>query len=170
MKPRAFFYIWLVSLIWTVVTWISFYHPGDEYGIWAMGSLPGLWAVLVRGNQGDIHGLLMPVLGAGFLTMLIFGFVMDLLRTPRRWFLGAWLLVAVGLFVGVLVLGDRPLQRAHTPLEGVLSIGLGAINVGLSVMVLITLMGHFCLWAWRGMMRLLKWRLGAHPHPEAAKS
>ena len=169
MKPKAFFFTWLLAVIWAAISWFSFYHPGDEYGVWAMGSLPGLWMVFLRANQGDIHEFLLPVLGAGAVTILFLGLILDLLRVSRRWFFVSWPCVAVGLFIGVLALADRPLQRASTPTEGLLLYSLGAINVGLWLTIIITLIGHFCRWAWVGTMGFLTRRPGAHPHPQAAK-
>ncbi|HTH49907.1 MAG TPA: hypothetical protein VMB21_20505, partial [Candidatus Limnocylindria bacterium] len=152
------------------VSWLSFYHPGDEYTVWVFGSMPGMWAIFFHGNQGDIHGFLLPVLAAGVVTMSLLGLMLDAFRVSRRWFFLAWPALAVGLFLAVLALGDRPLQRASTPTEGLILYGLGALNVGLWLTIIITLMGHFCRWAWVGMLRPLIRRPGAHPHPQAAKS
>ncbi len=170
MNTRKPFYIWLVALVWAVVCWASFYHPGDEYMLWAMGSVPGLWAVLWHGNQGDIHGFLLPVLGAGAVTMLLLGLILDLMRVSRGWFFVAWPVVGVALFSAVMVFADHPLQRSHTVTDGLISYSLAAINVALCFTIVFGLVGTLCGWAVAKAARILKRRQEDRLHPQTVKS
>ena len=170
IKPLKLFYTWLLTLVWAVVCFASFFHPGDEYGLWAVGSMPGLWGVLLHGNQGDIHGLLLPMVGAGAVTVLPFALLMDLLRISRKWFFASWALVAVTLFVGVMVFADRPLQRSHTVADGLISYSLAAINVALWFTIVIGLLGALLGRAMAKAAGFLIDRREDRPSPQPAKS
>ncbi len=169
MKIGKPFYTWWIALVWAVVCCASFYHPGNEYMLWTMGSAPGLWGAMWHGDQGDIHGLLLPVLGAGALTVLLLGLILDLMRVSRGWFFVAWPVVTVALFTAVMVFADRPLQRSHTVTDGLISYSLAAINVALFFTIVFGLVGTLCGWAVAKAARILKRRSGNHPHPQAAK-
>ena len=171
MNIRKLFYTWWVSVVWALVCWASFQHPGDEYGLWAMGSAPGLWAILWHGNQGDIHGFLLPVVGAGTVTMLLMGLALDALCVARGWFFAAWPAVAIALFLAVMMFADHPLRRAHTVTDGLISYSLAAINVALGLTVVMGLVGTLCGWVMAQGARLLRQRQGnqPQPHPQTAK-
>ena len=83
------FYLWLIPLIWGVCCWMGFYYPGDEYAMWAIGSIAGTWVAFVFG-VGDLHSILfrLGVVGAGVLPMAVAGALLDWLKV-RRW---SWLL------------------------------------------------------------------------------
>jgi hypothetical protein len=139
-RPR---FTTLIPLIWGAICVVSFFHPGGGYTLWCLGSLPGLWVILLRGTGGDIHGFLLPVTVAGTFTMALLGLISNALRARQKPFLIAWLGMAGILFLAVLTFSDRFLQRASTPAEGLLSLGLAAVNTGLWIAVLTFMTGSF---------------------------
>jgi len=40
---RDSFYVWFIPLLWCGFTIVSYFHPGDEYGLFAFGSMAGAW-------------------------------------------------------------------------------------------------------------------------------
>src|SRR5690348_15102875 len=99
-------YVLLIPAIWMIVDAINFRYPGDEYGSWGAGSLPGLWVFLFIKNEGDPLGLLPYLVGAGGLVMASLGWWMDRLRAP----LLPWAIVAalLALAIGSHALSSFP--------------------------------------------------------------
>jgi hypothetical protein len=124
------FFTWLLPGCWVAISWASFHHPGDEYGLWAVSSLPGLWGAALH-HGGDTRSFLPPVLASGFISVLALAFVMDLQRVSRRWFAVAWPVMAGMCFMLAMVATDHPLRRSRTVEEGLIAYGLAAINLGL---------------------------------------
>jgi hypothetical protein len=92
---RDLFYVWFIPLLWCGFTIVSYFHPGDEYGLFACGSMAGAWLFFFCRFDSLGQGLL-PVLAAGAIVIIPFGFVLDLLRVKKRyWFILFALLVAV---------------------------------------------------------------------------
>ena len=152
MKSFRPFFTAVLPLIWGATCVVSFSHPGGNYTLWGMGSLPGLWVIILRGNGGDIHGFLLPVAAAGVLTMMVLGLALDALQALRKLFLMLWLSLAGGLIAAALVFGDRLLQRASTPTEGMISLGLAALNLGLWFTTVMVLIASFAVWV------IVRWR------------
>lgn len=80
MFKHRLLFTWLLPLIWTPVAALNFQYPGDEYGGFGLGSLPGLWIILVTGPISDANRLLPPVLLTGAATMSVAGLLLDRLR------------------------------------------------------------------------------------------
>gem|GEM_PF-1051202 len=76
------FYVIMLPALWIAVDFISFHHPGDEYGGWIASSVPALWVIPLIKNEGSPGGLLPLILAAGGVTMLGVGWTMDRLRVP----------------------------------------------------------------------------------------
>jgi hypothetical protein len=97
MFKHRLLFTWLLPLIWTSVAAVNFRYPGDEYGGFGLGSLPGLWILLVTGPISDINRLLAPVLLTGAATMSVAGLLLDRLRVS----MAAWSALTV-VFGGLI--------------------------------------------------------------------
>ena len=100
---KTLYYTWLLPLCWTPASVLGYLYPGDEYGLYAVGSLPGVWAYFLF-RLGDVNSVLFPLhiaLG-GALVMALGGFALDKLRANRRTFWLAAPVLAVILFVYAL--------------------------------------------------------------------
>ncbi len=87
----------VLPLLWCLACVIGFRYPGDEYGLWALGSVAGAWVFLLAGDI-QTTGAALPALAlAGMLTMWGAGLALDRLRMSWK------LWVAVALVVGALV-------------------------------------------------------------------
>lgn len=95
---RDYFYVWFIPLLWCGFTVVSYFHPGDEYGLFAIGSMAGAWLFFFCRFDSLGQGLL-PILAAGAIVLVPFGFGLDLLRVKKRyWFILFGLLVVVLFF------------------------------------------------------------------------
>jgi hypothetical protein len=91
LSPKHRF-VWLVPVLWMGGVALGYKHPGDEYGLWVISALPGMWIGWVLGSVGDIGSFLPKLLLAGGLVMGGLGWLMDRLRVPfLAWCLGVGL-------------------------------------------------------------------------------
>jgi len=92
---RRRFFVWVLPALWVPTSLISYYHPGDEYGLYVVSSLLGAWFVIL-GDVGDIHDLWVPlsIAAAGGLVCAALGLLLDKLRVTRVGFLACWLTLA----------------------------------------------------------------------------
>jgi hypothetical protein len=105
MNKRKWFYVWAVPLVWAVCSLFGFKFRGDEYGMYAVSAMPGMWLWLAlvafyNNIPNDIPGFLswplMIVLG-GAPIFAGFGAIMDWLRV-RKWLAaGLWVIAAATL-------------------------------------------------------------------------
>jgi hypothetical protein len=127
-QPRRF-YLVVLPLLWGVIDFVNFYYPGDEYGGWAGSSLPGLWgAYFSLGNSPS--DALPPVLVAGVLVTVAFGWFMDWLRVPWSAWYAVWL-VAAGLLFCWSVSFYPTWDRAISKNGSIQAYILPALNLGL---------------------------------------
>lgn len=82
--------------LWLITCLLSFRHPGDEYGLFGVGSLAGLWIHWLIGNAGSPLEALISIAVTGTLTMLALGYLLDRLRGPLLPWLAIWLVAAAG--------------------------------------------------------------------------
>ncbi len=86
-NKKIIFYVWVLPLLWVPCTLVQYSFPGDEYAMYAVSSIPGLWIGLF-GNYADIHNLATPVSIAfgGAITVAVVGLLMDWMRVSvKRW-------------------------------------------------------------------------------------
>jgi hypothetical protein len=94
VKRRRFF-AWLLPLLWAPTSLVSYYHPGDEYGLYFISSLLGSWFVMIQ-DTGDIHDLWIPlsIAATGAAVCSVLGLMLDLLRVTRAGLLTCWAALA----------------------------------------------------------------------------
>ncbi len=135
---RRWLYAWLLPVLWIPVAFVSAYYPGDEYGLFVVGSAAGMWIVFIVGETGGIWKLLPFLLLAGGATMGIVGLVLDLLRAPRRLWIILWLVLAAAVCL-VTIESYPSYERAMSKNESLQAYILYSLNVGLSATCLILL-------------------------------
>jgi hypothetical protein len=126
---RRWRFVWLLPLLWTAGCALGFAHPGDEYGLFLLDALPGLWAVALVGDDGDVAGLLLPVLACGAAVAFGIGLLLDRVQAS----LARWLaLAAVGAVIAaVLLLRPFPdLQQATEKNGSLTAYGVCAWQLG----------------------------------------
>lgn len=126
-QPRRF-YLVALPLLWGTIDFINFYYPGDEYGGWAVSSLPGFWGAFFA--SGNPFRILIFVLPAGVITTLAFGWIMDWLRVPWSAWYGIWL-IAAGLLFFWAVSQYPTWHRAISKNGSIQAYILPALNLGL---------------------------------------
>jgi hypothetical protein len=138
MTGMKIFHVWLLPVAWCLCEVFAFQNPGDEYGLWAMGSGAGIWILFIVGNVGDIKGALVPVTVAGVLTMVPVGFLMDRIRVNRRLWAIAWLLLAGA--VGVVSVFSHPSYERAIAKNGSLAAYVPySCNIGLYLSALLSI-------------------------------
>lgn len=150
-RPRWLF-VWFLPALWTSVAWLNFSHPGDEYGGFAVGSLAGLWIVILFDMGGEPARMLPPILVTGAATIAIAGFLLDKLRVP---FL-VWLVIAGNVAAALYLwsMSSFPsLERALSKNGSYAAYALPAINLGLYAATIVTAFGGslFHGWQWLRM-------------------
>lgn len=101
MKERRIFFLWFIPILWAGCSLLSFQFPGDEYGLWALSSIAGVWIGKVF-PFGDIHNSVIPLsvalVGAAAITP--FGLLMDLLRVGRVLWAVLYVLCGAAVLIG----------------------------------------------------------------------
>ena len=86
---RAMRMQWLLPVVWGLGCVIGYGNPGDEYGLFALGSIVGTWTLLLA-DEGIAVGLPLVV---GCALMFGAGGLLDRLHANRNAWLTTWLLV-----------------------------------------------------------------------------
>ncbi|MBC8328685.1 MAG: hypothetical protein ISR76_05820 [Planctomycetes bacterium] len=101
----------VLPLLWGACCVLGFRFPGDEYGLWAFGSVAGAWVFLLA---GDISTTLyaLPLLAlAGMLTMWGAGRALDRLRVPWKLWIPSAVVIGA-LVVEAMLAGYPDLEQA----------------------------------------------------------
>jgi len=103
-KIKKYFWVFLLPAIWAPVSFISYYHPGDEYALYAISNIIGLWFYLIIKNTSlmiPIQSILFPITLAlaGGIIMALIGFGADKLQINRRLWLSLWLVLFILVFI-----------------------------------------------------------------------
>ena len=132
---RVFFGI-VLPVIWATAALTSYFHPGDEYGIFVIGSLAGSWVCFLIPDVGHLRDLLWLILLIGAAILGVLGFLMDRLRMSRR----LWGVMFGLCFLSILVLGlmQHPsLDQAIRKNGSITAYAAGACNIGLYFSVIL---------------------------------
>lgn len=107
LRPRGGRVLRIIApTAWLVASIGGYYHPGDEYGCWLVGSIAGLWPLLfvqVGSSPGDAVPFCLAI---GGVTMFLFGWAMDAVRVRWHWFAAGWL--ALASVVTLTSIGSHP--------------------------------------------------------------
>lgn len=141
------FYTWLVPLLWAGCSLLSFRFPGDEYAMYAISSIVGVWIGFLV-PFGDVHSLFFPlsITLAGGLVMGVVGLLMDLARLRKIVWGVLW--VAAALLIFVLSVNAYPsIEKALSKNGSWWAYVFTSINIGLYVSILLSFTGKSAAWA-----------------------
>ena len=137
MTTRSRRFRLLLPAIWGFGCLLGFQVPGDEYFLFAVGSIAGVWAGLLF--AGDVQNVIVPVLAAGGLLMFGIGFVIDLLRGSLAVWLPTWIAFAA-LMYHVSLSGFESTAAAIAKNGSLLAHVVCASQLGVYCATLITLL------------------------------
>ena len=142
------FYRILIPLLWLLVTWTSWKHPGDEYGLFAVGALPGIWIVAFL-KFSHLREVLPAILLVGGATMALAGWLMDRLRIWKLVWLS--LLIAGTCLLVLWALSQFPTYNKAISRNGSLTAYIAAsLNissyVAASTLIVLTAVGRGLLY------------------------
>ncbi len=135
---RLWVLVWLLPLLWGTVSYFSLGEPGDEYALFAVSSVAGIWIFAIVEDNGTPRELYPWVLGTGALTIGLLGLLLDLLRVRVRWWLGLWVVVALAFF-GTTLANYPSYQRAIAKNGSLGAYIYFSLNAGLTATTLIML-------------------------------
>jgi len=130
------FYVTVLPVVWATAAIVSYFHPGDEYGLFVFSTIAGSWVCFVMHNIGHLRDVLWIIVVAGVAILAILGFVMDRLRVSKR----VWGVLFGLSFVVVLVLSLRQypsLDRAIRKNGSITAYVAGACNIGLYLSIVL---------------------------------
>lgn len=127
MRP---FYRAVLPIVWATAAVTSYFHPGDEYGLFVGSTIAGSWVCFVLPEISHLSKVLWIILTTGVVVLAIVGIVMDRLHVSKR----VWLTLFGLCFAGVLLLTLHQypsLDRAIGKNGSLTAYVAGACNVGL---------------------------------------
>lgn len=130
MKSPRWFYVWLMPLMWTLISWANTYFPGDEYALAGLGAMAGLWILFIVENTGGFWNVFWKVLVAGAVTMAVAGLVLDLLRAPRRLWAAGLVIAAIAICV-LMIASYGSYEKAMGKHGSLLAYVFFSLNTGL---------------------------------------
>jgi len=149
---KRFFYMAVLPILWASVSFVSYYHPGDEYAMYAVSSIIGIWPFYLI--QPDIHSLVTPIIVAcvGGFIMMIVGFGMDRLRVNRWIWCGVWLFFSILLCFNAIH-GYPTIKKALAKNGSWTAYIAGSMNMGLYLSVIVSVFITFLVLLIRRMRR-----------------
>jgi hypothetical protein len=136
---KKYVYVWLLPLLWSVCSLLSFEFPGDEYGIYAVSSMAGTWALFLFNIQGDIHKFAFrgTITATGIIVILIAGFILAKLRVKLKlWFV---LYITLAVVIMVLTINSYPsFEKALSKNGSLWAYLFGSLNMGLYASVILS--------------------------------
>lgn len=143
-------YRFLLPVAWGVSIWVSFHHPGDEYGLFGIGAMPASW-MLVWGTIGEIKRAMPAIAMCGMISMFVAGWALDILRV-RVWIWLPLVLLMCGTMVAQMISYYPSLARAIAKNGSLQSYFSASLNVSLYS---ITLLSFLLTPIWRAAIRWL---------------
>ena len=137
---KKYVYVWLLPLLWSICSLLSFQFPGDEYAIYAVTSMAGTWAVILFKIQGDIHDFAFrgTITITGAIVMLTAGILLAKLRVKMRLWFVIYIIAAV-VFLVVSLSNYPTIEKALSKNGSWWAYILGSINMGLYVSVVLSM-------------------------------
>jgi MFS family permease len=143
------FFVWLLPLLCGICSYIHHSYPGDENGMWLLGSAPGLWIA----PRVFLSGASKAAAAAGIavalaVVMLAIGWTMDRFRVRKV----LWAIVFAVCALGVLalsILGFPSIERALSKNGSWWAYILLSINVGVYLSVVVSAVLTFFTRRWQ---------------------
>jgi len=136
-RMRLFFAMMLPA-VWAIATVVSYFHPGDEYGLFVFSSIAGSWVCFIIRNISHLGDVLWGILVAGVAILGILGFAMDRFRVSRRvW--GTLFALSFFLVLVISLLHYPSLDSAISKNGSITAYAAAACNIGLYVSIVLAL-------------------------------
>ena len=135
-RPYRRFFIWFLPLVWSLVAFIARSHPGDEYGLFLAGSIAGFWSEFIFREAGDVGVIMTRVMIAGAITICAAGWILDLLRVPRRAWFVVWIPLAALIF-WITLAGYPTIAKAISKNGSIAAYVCVSLNMSLYVSVIL---------------------------------
>ncbi len=103
MKKIAFFYVWLLPVVWCVLAVLSFFNSGDEHGLFVFGTYPATSIIIYV--IAIIHNCIFPFDMGGFIDSLPLVLLVGVILISLAALLLDWLRAGKKLFFILFVLG-----------------------------------------------------------------
>lgn len=144
-EEKRLFYVWFLPVLWCAFTIVSFFHSGDEHGLFVFGSFVGAWIGFFMRFE-KLREALPWILLAGSLAIVPFGLILDLLRVRKRvWFILFLILVVLFFIWQFAIYGSFERMRyKHGYVAGVL---VATCNLSIYCTTILSIAG--------GLLRLL---------------
>jgi hypothetical protein len=88
----------LLPAVWAVGCLVGFGNPGDEYGLFVLGSILGTWTLILSNSN---PGLVLPLL-VGCALLYGAGRLLESLSANRNLWLATWLILGLSSYVFVV--------------------------------------------------------------------
>ena len=136
---KKYIYVWLLPLVWSVCSFLSFQFPGDEYMLYGISSIIGTWVVMVIDMPGDIHhpAFWMSITATGAIIMALIGLGMSVLRVKIKLLLILQVSVAAILFM-MIVASYPSIEKALSKNGSWFAYIFSSLNMGLYVAVILS--------------------------------
>lgn len=128
-RPRRLYTV-AIPVLWATVASVGFQYPGDEYGLWAAGALPGLWLPLLVGEGSPLRGFWV-VLAGGIIVTGALGAVLDRLRAPWLPWYALWV-ISAGVLCAATLASYPSWARAMSKNGSFQAYAMSSLNVGLT--------------------------------------
>jgi hypothetical protein len=138
MEKKWRFFVWLLPVLWGGCSLLHYHFPGDEYGMYGISSIVGVWAIFIV-KVGDVNHPMFPasIAVAGAIIMAGVGWFMDWMRIWRKLWGIIFAICAIGVFV-LSVLSYPSIEKALSKNGSWWAYILFSINIGVYLSVILT--------------------------------
>jgi hypothetical protein len=84
--------------VWSILCVLSYFNPGDEYGLFGIGAIIGSWIGFFL-HTGSLQALFIASLVTGFLIMFGLSFIMEQLQINKKLFAALFTLAFIAYFI-----------------------------------------------------------------------
>jgi hypothetical protein len=146
MKNKKVFYTWLLPVVWTTCSLMSYQFPGDEYGGYAISSIAGIWIAFFIKNI-NIHDPILPisVAATGAIVMTGIGFLMDRLKVNKL----IWAIIGSLCAITIFILSIISFRDRHLGITAFFY----SINMGLYFSIFMSVFIAMARWLWKTMKK-----------------
>lgn len=100
---KKYFYLYALPLIWMITSIVSYFHPGDEYGLYGISCFAGTWIYFFF-DTPEVHSFLFPLLlsATGTIVMLVPSLLLYKLKTSKKLWLILYIFFTAALLFTML--------------------------------------------------------------------
>jgi hypothetical protein len=126
-----------------MVSFVSYYHPGDEYGIYAYSNIIGVWPFFFL-RHIPIQNIFFPIIVAttGAAILILAGWGLDKLKTDRKIWFVLWMVFTAMIFV-LSVMQYPTISKALSKNGSWTAYIAGSLNIALYVSVVLAAIAAF---------------------------